>query len=53
AKLKEIWMQKAMEIYKEEWQAPKPQSLKAICQEVEDKCFHETGQKIRVSSSTL
>ena len=53
ADLKETWMQRAIEIYHQEQQLPKPTSQEKICRQVEAQCFQLTTKLVKLSSSTL
>ncbi|KAF8489167.1 hypothetical protein F5888DRAFT_1622284 [Russula emetica] len=53
ADLKETWMQRAIEIYHQEQQLPKPRSQEKVCRQAEAKCFQQTKKVVKLSSSTL
>lgn len=53
ADLKETWMQRAIEIYHQEQQLPKPRSQEKICRQAEAECFQLTRKVVKLSSSTL
>jgi hypothetical protein len=53
AEFKEIWMQRAIEIYKQEHQLSNPLSLEKICHKVQDECYQKKGKVVKISSSTL
>jgi hypothetical protein len=53
ADLKETWMKRAVEIYLQEQQLPKPRSQKAICEQAEAECLRTTKKIVKLSSSTL
>lgn len=47
------WLDRAVDVWKLEQDKPKPLSLEKICAQVEKEYFTETGQTIKLSSSTL
>ncbi|KAF8498949.1 hypothetical protein F5888DRAFT_1592165, partial [Russula emetica] len=53
ADLKETWMQRAIEIYHQEQQLPKPRSQEKVCRQAEAECFQQTKKVVKLSSSTL
>jgi hypothetical protein len=53
AELKETWMQRAAEIYRDRQDLLKPMSLETACGEAEAECFEKTGEVVKLSSSTL
>jgi hypothetical protein len=53
ADFKDTWMQRAIEIYHQEQQLPKPRSQEKICRQAEAECFQLTRKVVKLSSSTL
>ena len=53
AELKETWMQRAINLYWQGQELPKPTSLETICRQAEAECLKDERKIVKLSSSTL